>query len=125
MNSPIKTCATLVLGGLMLSLVACKDRDNNKKGDIKTFETERAKSAINNYQETGSNDSKAHVEKAFADLDQEIRELEIRVQATTGEKRAEAQYKLDALKKRASELRTDYNETKFNLLIDDIKKTVF
>lgn len=59
--------------------------------------------------EKGRTDSspahKAEVQRAFADLDKEISELEVRVLKTDGEERARAQYKLDVLKNRRAELR--------------------
>ena len=111
----------LALGTVLIAWTACSEKP---KAQIKTMETANAKTAIETYDANGSNALKLQVEKAFVALDQEIKELEVRVEATTGEKRAEAAYKLQELKKRESELRTDFNEAKFNALIQDIKNSV-
>jgi hypothetical protein len=64
---------------------------------------------------------KAEVERAFADLEKEIRELEVRVEKTEGQVQAEARYKIEALKNRRDELRKEYNQAKFDALVSDVK----
>jgi hypothetical protein len=119
-----KNLALLPLTGLALvlvSLVACSEKP---KAQISTLETAKAQTAVNAYDATGSKELKLESEKAFVALDQEIKELEIRVENSTGEKRVEALEKLTQLKMRASEIRSDFNQAKFNTLIQDIKDSV-
>jgi uncharacterized lipoprotein YehR (DUF1307 family) len=87
-------------------------------------ETENAKQEIKAYEKDNSAAQKSEVELAFAELDQEIRELEIRVQKVEGDARVEAQQKLDALRQRKQELKADFTEAKFKALLEDIKNTV-
>jgi hypothetical protein len=117
--SPIFTFA--VAGTAWMALAACSDKP---KANIKTLETAKAQAAVDAYDKTGSDALKAQAEKAFLDLDGEIKELEIRVDATTGEQRAEADRKLTELRKRSAEIRADFNAAKFNTLIQDIKDSV-
>jgi hypothetical protein len=119
-----KKFLSLALAGMTaLSFVACKGK-HEPQADITTAETEKAQAQVNRYAENNSEEQKKKVEVAFAALDQEIHELEVRVEATTGDSRAEAQYKLGELKKRRAEIQSDYTEAKFNALIDDIKNAV-
>jgi hypothetical protein len=106
-----------------LSLGACRDK-REPQADITTAETLKAQTQVNNYAVNNSEEQKKKVAVAFAALDQEIRELEVRVEATTGNDRALAMYKLVELKKRRSEIQSDYNEAKFDALINDIKNSV-
>jgi len=110
-----------VAGTAWMALAACSDKP---KANIKTLETAKAQAAVDAYDKTGSDALKAQAEKAFLDLDGEIKELEIRVDATTGEQRAEADRKLTELRKRSAEIRADFNAAKFNTLIQDIKDSV-
>jgi uncharacterized lipoprotein YehR (DUF1307 family) len=87
-------------------------------------ETENAKKEIKIYEKDNSAAQKSAVELALASLDQEIRELEIRVEKVEGEARVEAQQKLDALRQRKDQLKTDFTEAKFKALLEDIKNTV-
>lgn len=119
-NYAIPTLASFA-GLALLTLTACSEQ---KKADITTMETVKAEAAVNAYDAAGSNELKLLAETAFADLDREIRELEVRVETTTGEKRAEALYKLTELKKRSSEIRGDFNEAKVKTLIEDVKQSV-
>lgn len=113
-----------VLAGITcLSLIACNEK-TEPQADITTAETLKAQAQVNDYSANSSDAQKKKVEVAFAALDQEIKELELRVEATSGEKKAEAQYKLDELKKRRSEIQSDFNEAKFNALVEDIKNAV-
>lgn len=109
------------LGAVLITLAACSEKP---KAEIKTLETVNAQNAVSDYNAIGTDASKQLAEKAFLSLDQEIKELEIRVESTTGEKRQEAANKLAELKTRESEIRTDFNEAKFNTLIEDIKNSV-
>jgi hypothetical protein len=59
-----------------------------------TLETKRLGKAIDLYIATPSGENNAAIKKAFAELDGEIAELEIRVARITGEDRSEAQGKL-------------------------------
>jgi hypothetical protein len=106
---------------MTLVLVGC---GSEQKADIKTAETEGTKKAIENYEANSTDAAKAKVEKAFAELDQEIKELEVRVANTVGEARAEANTKLSELKTRKNELRGDFTEAKFKALIEDVKNSV-
>lgn len=110
-----------VVGTAWMALAACSDKP---KARIKTLETAQAQAAVDAYDKTGSDALKALAEKAFLDLDGEIKELEIRVDATTGEQRAEADRKLTELRKRSAEIRAEFNAAKFNTLIQDIKDSV-
>jgi len=123
MNSTlIKPMAALsILGSLVLFVTACSEKP---KAQIKTLETVKAQGAVDAYDATGSKELKLKAEQSFVALDREIKELEVRVEATTGDQRAEAAYKLKELKKRESEIRADFNEAKFNTLINDIKNSV-
>jgi hypothetical protein len=116
-----RTVLMSMAAGAMFLATGCSD---NRRADINTFETAKAKSAVEAYDSTGTNEMKLKAEKAFADLDKEIKELELRVEATNGGNQAEARYKMNELKKRESELRSDFNEAKFNTLIEDIKNSV-
>lgn len=111
----------IAFGAVLVSLTACSEKP---KAQIKTLETAKAQAAVNAYDATGSKELKLQSEKAFVALDQEIKELEIRVENTSGEKRAEAADKLAQLKMRESEIRADFNAAKFNTLIQDIKDSV-
>lgn len=111
----------IVLGATFIALAACSEKP---KAKITTLETAKAQSAVNAYDATGSKELKMESEKAFIALDQEIKELEIRVANTSGEKRTEAAEKLAQLKARESEIRADFNAAKFNTLIQDIKDSV-
>jgi uncharacterized protein HemX len=102
-------------------LAACSDK---QQATIKTAETEKAKAQVEQYNASGSKEDKLEAERAFADLDKEIKELEVRVDATSGEARSEAQNKLDDLRKRKIELRVDFTKAKFNALLEDIKSAV-
>lgn len=113
--------SVIAAGASLTALTACSD---NQRANITTPETAKTQSAVQAYDSAGTQDTKLKAERAFAQLDEEIRELEVRVQATTGEKQAEAKYKLDQLKKRESELRGDFNEAKFNTLLKDVKDSV-
>lgn len=118
-NPLIRTCIFVL--GSALALTACSKKE---EASITTRETEKAKEEIKDFKTDNSAAQKSEVELAFAQLDQEIRELEIRVEKTTGESKAEAAAKLEALKKRKSELQSDYTEAKFKALIEDIKNTL-
>jgi hypothetical protein len=119
-NYAIPTLASAA-GLALFTLMACSEQ---KKADITTLETVKAEAAVNAFDTTGSNELKLKAETAFADLDREIRELEVRVETTVGEKKAEALYKLTELKKRSSEIRGDFNEAKVRTLIEDVKQSV-
>jgi hypothetical protein len=112
---------TIAFGAILVSLTACSEKP---KAQINTLETAKAQTAVNAYDATGSKELKMESEKAFIALDQEIKELEIRVANTSGEKRTEAAEKLAQLKMRESEIRGDFNAAKFNTLIQDIKNSV-
>jgi TolA-binding protein len=107
---------------LFLFLSGCGKRE--EKPTINTRETENTKGQVEQSKSDMSEGQKAEVEKAFADLEKEIRELEIRVEKTEGEARAEAKYKLDALKIRRDELRKEFNKAKFDALMDDVKSAL-
>jgi hypothetical protein len=115
------TVAPMILSLSLLTLTGCSEKP---KGEIKTLETVKAQAAVNAYDASGSDAAKMEAEKSFIALDQEIKELEIRVDATTGEKRAVAAEKLALLKKRESELRSEFNQAKFNTLVEDVKNSV-
>ncbi len=118
----VRSIFTLAAAGTAwMAIAACSDKP---KANIKTLETAKAQAAVDAYDKTGSDALKAQAEKAFLDLDGEIKELEIRVDATTGEQRAEADRKLTELRKRSAEIRADFNAAKFNTLIQDIKDSV-
>jgi chaperonin cofactor prefoldin len=124
--SPVKTnletlCPVIILSALLVIPMACSKSSNN---EIKTIETVKAQAAVDAYETTGSAELKVQTDKALAELDSEIRELEIRVDSTSGDKRAEAAAKLASLKTRESEIRTNFNIAKFNVLIQDIKDSV-
>ena len=124
-NNSLAAVASLTavasLGAVLVALAACSEEP---KSEIKTLETVKAQGAVDAYDSSGSKASKLQAEKAFVALEREIKELEIRVNATTGDKRAEAAGKLAQLRKRESEIRSDFNEAKFNALIQDIKDSV-
>lgn len=124
MNSSAKTqykILPLVLCGASLLWIGC---GSGEPANIKTAETEGTKKAIESYEASGTDAAKAKVDRAFAELDQEIKELEVRVANTTGEARAEANSKLTELKERKNELKVDFTEAKFSTLMEDIKKSV-
>lgn len=108
------------MAGITL-LSACSDSEQT---GIKTAETERVRTEVEKYNETGSKEDKLETERAFSDLDREIRELEVRVNATGGDARIEAQNKLDELRERKTELRMHFTKAKFNVLLEDIKSAV-
>jgi uncharacterized protein HemX len=114
--------AAVVLGAVPFLGLGCNSKDEEPK--MRTMETENAQKQVNAYESNNSEAQKAQVEQAFAELDKEIRELEVRVENTTGEARAEAQFKLDELRMRKTELRVDYTEAKFKALLEDIKNSV-
>lgn len=121
-HKPLLSLAA-VFGSSALILTGC-----NKTPDpapISTRETENARTEVRNYESSNTQEQKNRVELAFAELDQEIQELEIRVANTHGNQRYEAQQKLDALKAQRDALRDDFTEAKFQALLNDIKKTVF
>jgi hypothetical protein len=114
----------LALAGLtVFGFVSCNGK-KEPQADITTAETVKAQAQVNDYATNNSEEQKKKVEVAFAALDQEIKELELRVEATSGENKAEAQYKLEELKKRRGEIQADYTEAKFNALVEDIKNAV-
>ena len=114
--------AVAVVGTVPFLSIGCNSKDEEPQ--LRTMETENAQKQVNAYENNNSDAQKARVDKAFAELDKEIRELEVRVQNTNGEARAEAQFKLDELNKRKTELKADYTEAKFKALLEDIKNSV-
>jgi nitrogenase subunit NifH len=108
----------LAVAGSAILIVGC---DTRKESSITTKETEQTESQIQAYERKGTEAQKIEVEQSFTELDKEIQELETRVNETTGDARAEAQAKLDALKDRKTDLRLDFTEAKFKVLLQDIK----
>ena len=88
---------------LVASLTGCSKRD--KSATITTRETVNARVEVDQARSDPSPVQKAEAQKALADLDKEISELEVRVLKTDGEERSKAQYKLDALKNQRDALR--------------------
>lgn len=122
-NKTLQTVSLAAFGAALLGLTACSDR-SQPRADITTAETLKAQGQVDQYTNNNTDEQKRKIAVAFAALDQEIRELEVRVDATTGEARAEATYKLEELKKRRSQIQSDFNQAKFDGLINDIKNSV-
>jgi len=120
-SSKFLPLAFAVLAGL--TTLACSKKTDSS-ADITTAETVKAQTQVNNYANNNTEEQKKKVEVALIALDQEIKELELRVEATAGENKAEAEYKLVELKERRSEIKSDYTEAKFNALVEDIKNAV-
>jgi hypothetical protein len=116
-----KTVALAFVWSAPVVFVAC---GSGEKASIETRETQAAENAIESYADKPSDQAKADVNEAFAVLDKEIAELEARVASTGGEKRAEADAKLQELKERKNELKGDYTKTKFDTLVEDAKNAV-
>ncbi len=117
----MKTNAVLTLITAALTLTACDRPPNDAPNktpevsaemprpasDLKTLETSRLGRAIDTYSQEATPLNRADVEKAFAELNGEIAELEERARTTTGSDRDEALAKARSLTayKHAEELR--------------------
>jgi DNA repair exonuclease SbcCD ATPase subunit len=124
MNSKQNLRASLVLlCSAALTLVNCS-KNEEPRSTLKTLETENTQAQINKYENNNSAEQKAKVESAFAELDSEIKELEVRIARTTGDDRAKAEERLADANKRRAELQADYNEAKFKALVEDVKNAV-
>jgi hypothetical protein len=106
---------------MMIAFTGCGEKPQST---MSNRETDKASEAIKDYEKNNSAEQKGRVDLAFAELDQEIRELEIRVERTEGEARAEAARKLEGLRQRKDELKGDFTEAKFKALLEDIKTSV-
>ena len=95
--------APMIAVTLAASFVGCSKRD--KSATITTRETSNAREEVDKSRSDSSPVQKAEVQKAFADLDKEISELEVLLLKSEGAERAKVQYKLDALKNRRDALR--------------------
>jgi hypothetical protein len=115
------TFKLLIITTLMAITVGCGKRESST---MENRETEKAKEQIEQRRTDSSAGQTAEVERALADLDKEIRELEVRVEKTEGEPRREALAKAEALKNRRDELRRDYSQAKFDALMNDVKAEV-
>jgi len=121
-DKAMKIAALAFVWGTPLILMACGS--GKEKATLETRETKTTENAIDSYASNATEEAKADVETAFATLDKEIAELEARVAATDGEKRAEAEAKLEQLKQQRNELRGDYTKAKFDALVEDVKNAV-
>jgi hypothetical protein len=117
----LKMAALTLVWVAPLSFLACGSKE---KSTMETRETKSAEHAVESYADKPSEAAKADVTEAFAALDKEIAELEARVASTSGEKRAEADVKLQELKQRRSELKGEYTKAKFDALLEDVKNAV-
>jgi hypothetical protein len=89
-----------------------------------TLETENGESAVDSYQQNPTAQNKADVDTALAELDGEIHELEGHVARKEGQEKAEAQAKLDLLKRQRDELGRDFTKAKFDALMKDVKEAL-
>lgn len=117
----MKTHALLTMMTAALTLTACERPPSDvpdktleisaeiprPASDLKTLETSRLGNAIDTYSREATPSNRADVEKAFADLNGEIAELQERAAITTGSDRDEALAKARSLTafKHAEELR--------------------
>ena len=111
-------------GSSALLLAGCS-KSQQDPAPISTRETENTRKEVEDFKYTSTPIQKSRVELAFAELDQEIHELEIRAQNTGGEKSAEAQRKLNDLKAQRDALRSDFTEEKFQALLKQTKEAVW
>ena len=113
--------ALVLAAGLFFAGCAKSQQD---PAPISTRETQNAQEEVKDYANSPTDEQKARVERAFSELDQEIHELEIRVNKTEGDDKAEADRKLQSLKAKRDDLRTDFTEEKFKALLKEIKESV-
>lgn len=97
----------------MTTLAACDQRHEERNKPVPqshtaTFETETLAREIDAYKTNPTAQQKAKVDRAFAELDGEIHELEARLQSTTGAERAETDRKLAGLKSYRNAQRARY-----------------
>lgn len=111
-----------VFGSSSLILTGCSKTED--PAPYSTPETRSTQEAIREYETSRTNGQNSRVELAFAELNREIQELEVRVQETSGEQRLEAQAKLEALKTRRDALRAEFTEARFQALLQEIKSAV-
>ncbi len=117
----------VVTAGLAVALTGCQSKE--KRPTMENLETQRAQQEINQYadQAAASGNTQAtkasaeQVNIAFAALDKEIAELEAIASDSSDSRQAEAARKLEALRNRRAELRSEFNQSKFDALVTDVK----
>ncbi len=110
--------SSIALSGV-LALACSKAPAPSEK--MHTLETEQGEAAVDSYKNNPTDQNKADVNAALAELDGEIHELEGRVATKEGAEKAEAQAKLDLLKRQRDELARDFTKAKFDALMQDVK----
>jgi hypothetical protein len=122
-----KSLKALVLSGaIVLSgvlAVACSKAPAPSQ-KMHTLETEKGEAAVNSYEQNPTDQNKADVDASLADLDGEIHELEGHVARKEGQEKAEAQAKLDLLKRQRDELGRDFTRAKFDAVMRDVKEAL-
>jgi hypothetical protein len=110
----MKYSTLLTLGGsLILFLSACEEKPQvveKPTAATTNFETARLGTAIDTYIATPSDAQAADVEKAFAEIDGEIAELDQRASSATGAERTEAQTKAGDLRAYRDKEKMRYTE---------------
>lgn len=103
--------AALVLAGGLI-FAACKPAPppppSTPPPAIQTFETKKVETAIAAYKSSPSETTKSEVDLALADMESEIKELEVRSTKVSGAEKTENDQKLSDLKDKYNRYRMDY-----------------
>lgn len=122
-----KSLKAFVLGGAIglagvLAIGCSKAPAPSEK--MHTLETANGEAAVDSYQQNPTAQNKADVDAALSELDGEIHELEGRVASKQGVEKAEAEAKLDLLKRQRDELSRDFTKAKFDAVMKDVKEAL-
>lgn len=119
-----KSLKAFVLGGAIalagvLAIGCSKAPAPSEK--LNTLETANGEAAVDSYEKNPTAQNKSDVDAALSELDGEIHELEGRVASKQGVEKAEAEAKLDLLKRQRDELSRDFTKAKFDAVMKDVK----
>ena len=121
-----------VLGTALLALTACDNRPEpvtekraaEPVSATKTFETAGLDQAIATYRANPTEQNRAAVEKAFAELDMEIAELKQKAASQSGDEKIEAERKLADLQAYRDKQRANYTGEKAKAAAESAKDAV-
>lgn len=101
--------AIVATGGLVFA--ACKPAPPPEPPPaMQTFETKKVETAISAYKTEPSETNKRNVDLALADMESEIKELEVRSTKVSGADKAENDSKLSDLKEKYNHYRMDFTK---------------
>lgn len=116
--------ALILAGALALATVACEKKPEVVEKPVpatSNLETSTLGTAIDGYVANSTSGQAALVDKAFAELDGEIAELDRRVADVTGAERTEAQAKADNLRSFRDKERLRYTEAQARAKTNEVK----